>query len=214
MLESSGNEERSEMAARIQSLEEEKQLVDCLTEQLKASLQDAKSNHEKLQKSYDQLAKNMDGDELQKELLDERDKTVKKNALLTENLTPSAEDGQSRSRRAPQSEVFRINRPLMKKLANRTECQRELMNASSEPQEDGSLRIFDIQAGCLLDKVGIQNEDRLKMVDGKPLDFTSMGAVFSSHSNSLSKLQSGQPVVIQIERRGRMVALVIDPTGI
>ena len=67
----------------------------------------------------------------------------------------------------------------MDKLANRTECQRELMNASSEPQEDGSLRIFDIKAGCLLDKVGLQNEDRLKMVDGQPLDFTSMDFVNS-----------------------------------
>ena len=143
-----------------------------------------------------------------------KDLTSEQNALLTENLTPAAEEGQARSRRAPQSEVFRINRPLLTKLANRTECQQELMNASSEPQEDGSLRIFDIKAGCLLDKVGLQNEDRLKMVDGQPLDFTSMGAVFSSHSNSLAKLQAGQPVVIQIERRGRMVALVIDPTGI
>ena len=143
-----------------------------------------------------------------------KDLTSEQNALLTENLTPAAEEGQARSRRAPQSEDFRINRPLLTKLANRTECQQELMNASSEPQEDGSLRIFDIKAGCLLDKVGLQNEDRLKMVDGQPLDFTSMGAVFSSHSNSLAKLQSGQPVVIQIERRGRMVALVIDPTGI
>lgn len=143
-----------------------------------------------------------------------KDLTSEQNALLTENLTPGAEEGQARSRRAPQSEVFRINRPLLTKLANRTECQQELMNASSEPQEDGSLRIFDIKAGCLLDKVGLQNEDRLKMVDGQPLDFTSMGAVFSSHSNSLAKLQAGQPVVIQIERRGRMVALVIDPTGI
>ena len=143
-----------------------------------------------------------------------KDLTSEQNALLTENLTPGAEEGQARSRRAPQSEVFRINRPLLTKLANRTECQQELMNASSEPQEDGSLRIFDIKAGCLLDKVGLQNEDRLKMVDGQPLDFTSMGAVFSSHSNSLAKLQAGQPVVIQIERRGRMVGLVIDPTGI
>lgn len=143
-----------------------------------------------------------------------KDLTSEQNALLTENLTPAAQEGQTRSPRAPQSEVFRINRPLMAKLANRTECQQELMNASSEPQEDGSLRIFDIKAGCLLDKVGLQNEDRLKMVDGQPLDFTSMGAVFSSHSNSLAKLQAGQPVVIQIERRGRMVALVIDPTGI
>ena len=143
-----------------------------------------------------------------------KDLTSEQNALLTENLTPAAQEGQTRPPRAPQSEVFRINRPLMAKLANRTECQQELMNASSEPQEDGSLRIFDIKAGCLLDKVGLQNEDRLKMVDGPPLDFTSMGAVFSSHSNSLAKLQAGQPVVIQIERRGRMVALVIDPTGI
>ena len=140
--------------------------------------------------------------------------TSEQNAILTENLTPSAEDGQARSRRAPQSEVFRINRPLMKKLANRTECQRELMNASSEPMEDGSLRIFDIKAGCLLDKVGLQNEDRLKMVNGQSLDFTSMGAIFTTHSDSLAKLQSGQPVVIQIERRGQLVALVIDPTGI
>ena len=143
-----------------------------------------------------------------------KDLTSEQNALLTENLTPAAQEGQTRRPRAPQSEVFRINRPLMAKLANRTECQQELMNASSEPQADGSLRIFDIKAGCLLDKVGLQNEDRLKMVDGQPLDFTSMGAVFSSHSNSLAKLQAGQPVVIQIERRGRMVALVIDPTGI
>ena len=143
-----------------------------------------------------------------------KDLTSEQNALLTENLTPAAQEGQTRSPRAPQSEVFRINRPLMAKLANRTECQQELMNASSEPQEDGSLRIFDIKAGCLLDKVGLQNEDRLKMVDGRPLHFTSMGAVLSSLSNGLPKLQAGQPVVIQIERRGRMVALVIDPTGI
>ncbi len=147
-------------------------------------------------------------EELQKNL------TPEQKEILTDNLTPEPAEGQTRPPRQPRSEVFRINRPLMKKLANRTECQRELMNASSEPMEDGSLRIFDIKAGCLLEKVGLKNEDRLKMVDGQALDFTSMGAVFSSHSDSMAKLQAGQPVVIQIERRGTMVALVIDPTGI
>ena len=140
--------------------------------------------------------------------------TPEQKAVLNENLTPAPVEGQTRPAIVRKKEVFRINRPLMRKLANRTECQRELMNASSEPMEDGSLRIFDIKAGCLLDKVGLQNEDRLKMVNGQSLDFTSMGAIFTTHSDSLAKLQSGQPVVIQIERRGQLVALVIDPTGI
>lgn len=134
---------------------------------------------------------------------------------LNENMLPAPNpESPTSSRRTPQSEVFRINRPLLKKLGNRTECQQELMNASSQLMEDGSLKIFNIQAGCLLDKVGLKDDDRLKMVNGQSIDFSSIGAVISSHTNSLGQLNSGAPVVIQIERRGKMIALVIDPTGL
>ncbi|MGE4620327.1 MAG: hypothetical protein AAEJ04_11025 [Planctomycetota bacterium] len=141
--------------------------------------------------------------------------TAEQNAVLDEMLKPTAgASGSVSSRRRSQSEVYRINRPLLDRLANVAECQRELMNASSEIQEDGSLKIFGIKSGSLLERVGLRENDVLRSVNGLALDFGSLGDVRGSHSESLEKLRSGNPVVIQIERMGSPKALVIDPTGL
>ena len=139
--------------------------------------------------------------------------TSEQKVVLDEMLKPTSSSGTA-TRGRPQSEVYRINRPLLERLGNVAECQRELMNASSEPQEDGSLKIFGIQSGSLLERVGLRENDVIRSVNGVTLDFGSLGDCLDSHSESLDKLHSGNPVVIQIERRGTLKALVIDPTGL
>ena len=135
----------------------------------------------------------------------ELDEMLKPTAVTTSGAAP---------RGRSQSEVYRINKPLLERLANIAECQRELMKASSAVQEDGGLKVFDIRSDSLLERVGLRENDILRSVNGIALDFGALGAVMDSHSNSLEKLRSGNPVVIQIERRGTLKALVIDPTGI
>ena len=145
---------------------------------------------------------------LRSDLTDEQ--VVEFNEMLN---SPSSSTGGTSSRR-PQTEIYRINKPLLDRLGNIAECQRELMMASSDIQENGSLKVFDIRSGSLLDRVGLRENDVLKSINGLSLDFGSLGEVMDSHGESLKKLRSGNPVVIQIERRGTLKALVIDPTGI
>ncbi|MEC9476943.1 MAG: hypothetical protein VX764_07905 [Planctomycetota bacterium] len=145
---------------------------------------------------------------LRSDLTDEQ--VVEFNEMLN---SPSSSTGGASSRR-PQTEIYRINKPLLDRLGNIAECQRELMMASSDIQENGSLKVFDIRSGSLLDRVGLRENDVLKSINGLSLDFGSLGEVMDSHGESLKKLRSGNPVVIQIERRGTLKALVIDPTGI
>lgn len=133
---------------------------------------------------------------------------------FNEMLKPSSSGTGGTATRRPQTEVYRINKPLLERLGNIAECQRELMSASSNVLEDGSLKVFDIQTGSLLERVGLRENDVLKSINGLPLDFSSLGEVMDSHGESLEKLRNGNPVVIQIERRGTAKALVIDPTGI
>ena len=140
--------------------------------------------------------------------------TAEQRVVLDEMLKPPDSASGTTTRGRPQSEVYRINRPLLERLANIAECQRELMSASSEVREDGTLKIFGIQSGSLLERVGLRENDVLLSVNGLSLDFGSLGDCLDSHSESLVKLRSGNPVVIQIERRGTLKALVIDPTGL
>ncbi len=140
--------------------------------------------------------------------------TAEQKVVLDEMLQPPASASGTSTRGRPQSEVYRINRPLLERLGNIAECQRELMNASSEVREDGTLKIFGIQSGSLLERVGLRENDVLRSVNGIPLNFGSLGDCLDAHSESLVKLRSGNPVVIQIERRGTVKALVIDPTGL
>ena len=134
---------------------------------------------------------------------------------FNEMLNPTSQDNSGTpSRRRPETEIYRINKPLLERLGNIAECQRELMMASSDVQENGSLKVFDIRSGSLLERVGLRENDVLKSINGISLDFGSLGDVMDSHGEILEKLRGGNPVVIQIERRGTLKALVIDPTGI
>jgi S1-C subfamily serine protease len=136
--------------------------------------------------------------------------TAEQRQELTEILTKAQSEG-SGSRRRPQSEVYKINKPLLDRMGNLNECRRELQNASSEVQEDGSLKIFGIQQGSLLERVGLRENDILRSVNGIMIDFNAIGDCLDAHGNSLDRLTSGNPVVIEIERRGSPIALVIDP---
>ncbi len=141
--------------------------------------------------------------------------TSEQSQMLTELLTPapSTTPGRTTSRR-PQSEVYKINRPLLQRLGNLTECRKVLMEASSEQQEDGSLKIRGIAQGSLFERVGLRENDILKSVNGVTLDFTSIGDCLDAHGDSIESLRTGNPVVIEIERRGSSVALVIAPPGL
>ena len=141
--------------------------------------------------------------------------TIEQRTELDQMLVSGGSGGSTGgSTRRPQSEIYRINKPLLERMGNLNECRRELMNASSEVQEDGSLKIFGILPESLLAKVGLRENDVLRSVNGVPLDFGSLGDCLDAHGKSLEKLRAGDPVVILIERRGTPVALTIDPPGL
>ncbi|MDE0960215.1 MAG: hypothetical protein OSB09_05485 [Planctomycetota bacterium] len=136
--------------------------------------------------------------------------TAEQRQELTKILTQSGKDGTG-SKRRPQSEVYKINQPLLERMGNLNECRRELQSASSEVQDDGSLKIFGIQQGSLLERVGLRENDILRSVNGIQIDFNAIGDCLDAHGDSLDRLRAGNPVVVEIERRGSPVALVIDP---
>ena len=49
------------------------------------------------------------------------------------------------------------------------------------------------------------------MVDGQRLDFNSLPAVLSAWESGVDRLDGGGPIVIEINRRGQKVQLVVSP---
>lgn len=133
----------------------------------------------------------------------------------------ASENGNATSRRgAPGrrrgvTKVYKVNQGLMDRLKNLTDCQQELSHASSRVREntDGtiSLEVFDITPGSLLERVGLRDNDSIEMVDGQRLDFNSLPAVLSAWESGVDRLDGGGPIVIEINRRGQKVQLVVSP---
>ncbi|HIA26718.1 MAG TPA: hypothetical protein EYN79_01130 [Planctomycetes bacterium] len=133
----------------------------------------------------------------------------------------ASENGNATSRRgAPGrrrgvTKVYKVNQGLMDRLKNLTDCQQELSHASSRVREntDGtiSLEVFDITPGSLLERIGLRDNDSIEMVDGQRLDFNSLPAVLSAWESGVDRLDGGGPIVIEINRRGQKVQLVVSP---
>ncbi len=130
-----------------------------------------------------------------------------------ENTSTSCRGGTGRRRGI--TKVYKVNEGLMQRLNNLTDCQQELSHASSKVKEnsDGSvsLEVFDIASGSLLERMGLKNNDSIEMVSGERLDFNSLPAVLSAWESGVDSLESGNPIVLEINRRGQKIQLVVSP---
>lgn len=122
------------------------------------------------------------------------------------NLVPRSDGG----RAAPQT-IFEVNEPLLERLGSKNDCIAELQFAKSEILDDGSLKIFDIEDGSLLSKVGLKDNDILERVDGLKIDFRNTSEYIGSWQSSLENLRAGNPIVVEIKRKGARHHLVVAP---
>ena len=113
--------------------------------------------------------------------------------------------------RQPKPIVYAIDRNLEKRLGNLNDCMAELDFASSTVNDDGTLKVHDIQQGSLLEKVGLQENDVLERVGGKVIDFNSFQECHNAWQESLQKLRSGTPIVVEIKRKGKLQQLIVAP---
>jgi hypothetical protein len=113
--------------------------------------------------------------------------------------------------RAPSQTYFGVNDQFLERYSSKNDCIAELYNAQSEILEDGSLKIFGIQEGCLLSKIGLKDNDILEGVDGKTIDFRSTSQYIDSWQDSLERLRGGYPISVEIKRKGARHQLVVVP---
>jgi len=113
--------------------------------------------------------------------------------------------------RPAQKTVYEVNPELFQRLGNFNDCVSEMEFAASEPQDDGSLKIFEITEGSLLEKVGLKDDDILEGVGGRKIDFRNISECREVWQESLGRLESGFPVVVEIKRRGARHQLVVAP---
>jgi len=106
---------------------------------------------------------------------------------------------------------YEVNDQLFRRLGNKNDCLAELEFASSEPQADGSLKVFEIKEGSLLEKVGLKDNDILEGIGGKKVDFRNLSECHEVWRESLDRLHAGSPIVVEIKRRGARHQLVVSP---
>lgn len=123
--------------------------------------------------------------------------------------------GSATGRRRGITKVYKVNEGLLQRLNNLTDCQQELSHASSKVKEnpDGtvSLEVFGIDPGSLLDRMGLKERDSIEMVSGERLDFNSLPSILSAWEAGVDRLESGNPIVLELNRRGQKVQLVVSP---
>jgi hypothetical protein len=113
--------------------------------------------------------------------------------------------------RKPQDIIYQVDEELLDRLGSKNDCMNELMLASSEILEDGSLKIFDIKPGCLLAKVGLKDDDILERVNGLKIDFSKITECQDSWETCLEKLEGGSAFVVELRRNGAVHQLVVTP---
>jgi len=106
---------------------------------------------------------------------------------------------------------YQVDRNLQQRLGNLSDCMQEMNFASSQITPEGTLKIFDIKEGSLLSKVGLEENDEIQRVLGTSIDFNDKLACHDVWQQSLSKLDSGTPIVIELRRNGQVRQLVITP---
>ena len=107
--------------------------------------------------------------------------------------------------------IYEVDPALQQRLKNFGDCMQEARYASSEITKDGTLKIFDIQEGSLLSKVGLEENDEIERVLGKKLDFTDKLGLHNVWEQCNDKLSRGIPVVIELRRNGQVRQLVVSP---
>ncbi len=117
----------------------------------------------------------------------------------------------SGGRRPSKRHHYAVDKNLHQRLGNLNDCMSELDLAKSEVQADGSLKVFDIQEGSLLEKVGLKDNDVLTRVLGNPINFESAGECHDAWQESWKKLETGQSIVVEIKRNGQLQHIVVTP---
>ncbi len=107
--------------------------------------------------------------------------------------------------------VFQVDRNVEERLGNLNDCIAEMNFASSEVQADGTLKVFDIQEGSLLEKVGLQNNDVIERIGGMVIDFSDTQACHNTWQENLERLKGGTPIVVEMKRNGTVQQLIISP---
>lgn len=113
--------------------------------------------------------------------------------------------------RVARKTIYTVDRDLHERLSNFNDCVRELEFAKSVLQDDGTLKVFDIEEGSLLEKIGLKNNDVLSRVDGLEIEFSSIPRVKDTWKDSLARLESGNPIVVEITRNGARHHLIVHP---
>ncbi len=114
--------------------------------------------------------------------------------------------------RAAKRTLYEVDEDLFDRLGNLNDCISELSFASSKVQEDGTLKVFDIQEGSLLQKVGLADNDILERVDGLKIDFGNVSGCRDSWQKCLQRLEVGDPIVVEIRRNGARHHLIVSPS--
>jgi hypothetical protein len=89
----------------------------------------------------------------------------------------------------------------------------ELNKAKSTPMagstKQSRCKIFDIQEGSLLQKLGIKENDVVELIEGQIIEFNDKSSTryLDLFKGATKKLREGQPISVTITRNGRPVNL-------
>lgn len=108
-------------------------------------------------------------------------------------------------------EYRKVSKQFLERVENETGALQELRSARSEVVEDGAgLKIFDFESTCLLPKLGFEENDVIRMVGGKQIDWSSELDKRALYYEGLAKSEQGIPVVVDFERNGKPMQMVIS----
>lgn len=115
-------------------------------------------------------------------------------------------DRRLRGRGQQPKRAFRFVEPaIVERVSRLDEAVQLLQGAESRVVNDPqtgkqSLEVFNIDSGHLIEGLGIQNGDRLEMVNGQDLDFEDHNALLEVYDDALDRVRQGLPIIISVRR--------------
>ena len=110
--------------------------------------------------------------------------------------------------RLPRDE-YRMPEKTLERLSTEANWLPELKRAQSTKIQVGDkttrLKIFDIEEGSMLEKLGIKENDVIELVDGQIVEFTETNAAkyLDIFKNSVKKLRQGESVSVTVTRNNQ-----------
>ncbi len=137
---------------------------------------------------------------------------LKEQQQLAQEAKKPSNKGGAPAKAKPKVEYRKVSRGFYDRIKNETSALQEASTARSDVVDDGAgLKIYAFEPSCLLKKMGFEENDVIRAIGGRAIDWSSTIDKTELYHESRERYEQGIPSIVDFERNGRPMQFVLVP---